>query len=357
MSKSINQLLAESDPFELCESLFHRILEKYGPDFDIAEVGPEERVVALVCHVNGIIGNGGFRHLFEGDLKGDPEYGLTFEAFRAIGCRQAIEAFRQTLALFPDSRPPQDANKRLKLYLKRIKGWPTEQDLQFFAANEDLYKCLAEYIRANSEAFRRLDQTRPMSQKTPKPAKQKHPKKPTSQRLADLLPHWARVAFAARCARHVYPLIEDLWEEFAQDHLPHLKEAVELAEISAELGKAEPGLNKAITNALMAAGAALMAGSTLPGAGPAPKNGWVANIVSMIAKSAEKAAEAARTTGEESAFAVLEANSYAKDAAIAAKESEIVERIEEEFRFIRQAARSNAWSDETPVPADVWALL
>ena len=89
MAKSLKLLLAEPDNFELCNGLFTRIVEYHGDDIDASAVSEDERVVLLVWHVSGIIGNGGFRYLFEGNLKGDPHFALTAEAFRVTGCKKA----------------------------------------------------------------------------------------------------------------------------------------------------------------------------------------------------------------------------------------------------------------------------
>src|SRR6266446_5604755 len=102
MAKSLKQLLDEPDDSALCNGLFSRILEHHGDDIDPSAIPEEERVVLLVWHVSGIIGNGGFRYLFEGDLPGDPHYALTAEAFRITGCKKAAEAVAKTLAMFPN---------------------------------------------------------------------------------------------------------------------------------------------------------------------------------------------------------------------------------------------------------------
>src|SRR5262245_5321203 len=108
MAKSLKQLLAEPDDFELCNGMFTRIIEYHGDDIDASAISEQERVVLLVWYASGIIGNGGFRYLFEGELQGDPHFALTAEAFRATGCKKAAEAVRKTLAMFPNSRPPTD---------------------------------------------------------------------------------------------------------------------------------------------------------------------------------------------------------------------------------------------------------
>src|SRR5262245_50213526 len=102
MAKSLKRLLTETDNFELCNGLFTRIVEYHGDELDASAITVHERVVLLVWHVSGIVGNGGFRYLFEGDLQGDPHFALTAEAFRLTGCKKATEAIQKTLAMFPN---------------------------------------------------------------------------------------------------------------------------------------------------------------------------------------------------------------------------------------------------------------
>src|SRR5262245_38504912 len=106
MAKSITKLLAETDDVKLCDGVFTRIDKYHGDEVDVSALGEVERAVLLVWHAFGVVGNGGFRYLFEGNFEGDPDFAQTTEAFRAVGCKQAADAVRKTLAMFPNSRPP-----------------------------------------------------------------------------------------------------------------------------------------------------------------------------------------------------------------------------------------------------------
>ena len=57
-------------------------------------------------------------------------------------------------------------------------------------------------------------------------------KLPTKEEIAKL-PRWARVAFAARCARRVVPLFKALWPVAPPRHVFNVASAVELAETAA----------------------------------------------------------------------------------------------------------------------------
>jgi hypothetical protein len=157
MEGELAHLFAEGDDFKLCDTLFGRILAAHHNRVDAARLNEEEQVVFLVWGAFGVIENGGFQYLFEHQLKGDPDFARTARAFHEIGCVEAAEAFQRTLALFPNSRPPRDIDKRLKLYNSRIASRPTEMDRQFFRAKKSITRCLANYIRSRYRAFRHLE--------------------------------------------------------------------------------------------------------------------------------------------------------------------------------------------------------
>jgi hypothetical protein len=113
---TVRELLSTGNDFELCSHVFDLILKVYGEGLDALKIPKEHRTVFLIWHSVGIIGNGGFNYLFEGSFAGHPYFALTAEAFRDIRCKPAADAFRQALNLFPNSRPPTDIGRRLKLY-------------------------------------------------------------------------------------------------------------------------------------------------------------------------------------------------------------------------------------------------
>src|SRR5690348_2208446 len=90
-SERIEKVLATKDDFELCDKLFVRLTDHYGKDFDISKCKEKDQVVILVWHASGIIDNGGFQYLFEGDFKGDPDFKRTADAFQIIGAKNCAE--------------------------------------------------------------------------------------------------------------------------------------------------------------------------------------------------------------------------------------------------------------------------
>ena len=156
MAESLADLFDHGDDFALCDRLFVRICEARGNGADASALPDEERTVYLVWGSLGVIGNGGFRYLFETEVRGDPDYRLTRHAFETIGCPEAAEAFSQALASFPNGRPPANQAKRLREYLKGVQSFPSAADRTFFAAEDSITKSLANWSRSRQRALMHL---------------------------------------------------------------------------------------------------------------------------------------------------------------------------------------------------------
>lgn len=170
----------------------------------------------------------------------------------------------------------------------------------------------------------------------------------------DSLPHWARVGFAARCARNILPLFERAWPDAAPRRPEALRRAIGLAEQSAAEGIPAAELHAAIVAAIMTAGAALlplygMSSSDEPGPAGEPD----CQVASFAAKAAEWAAKAAAEAPSGSAHAALEAYTWARDAADLAGAGDVWDRLDADFANLRRAAARGRWSDATPVPPSV----
>jgi hypothetical protein len=151
----VDEILGKTDDFELCDSVFFAIADVVGNKID-AENEPEPcRTVTLVWHSGGLISNGGFHYLFEGDFNGDPGYQITAASYRRIKADQAYEAFQDAFGLFPDNRPPTDIDERLEI----IESHPEELDAvnsKFFSFLDDIPRLLAAFIRNHREEIRRI---------------------------------------------------------------------------------------------------------------------------------------------------------------------------------------------------------
>ncbi|MCI0411303.1 DMP19 family protein [bacterium] len=93
MSKKVN-----SD-WNLCQDTWQQIIDRYGENPSASDFTPREFVVVAVWTVSGIVGNGGFEYLFEGDLPGDTDYQLALMAFRTIGCEEAASTFEEAQSM------------------------------------------------------------------------------------------------------------------------------------------------------------------------------------------------------------------------------------------------------------------
>ncbi len=323
MTDPLQTILTEPDDSELCNRIHGHIISRHGAHFSVAELTEEERVVVLVCQARGIIDNGGFRHLFEGNFDGDPLFAGTHAALRTIGAEAAAQAFQATLSMFPDSRPPVNVQERMRVYLTQVAIWPTEADKKFWDAGKQTDACLARYIRAHADAFLRQDAvTMPAAEEPAAPQAV-----PPSSGPLDELPHWQRVAFAARCARCVLPLLSRFWPDIPGERLRSVERAIELAEQSAKDEKQPPDLKEAHGQAVMVAGAAIWTddfGAGRPNLEPKPRNALEGEIASLVASSAAKAALAAESSPAESGLPAIEAWSFAREAATAANDEDMI---------------------------------
>jgi hypothetical protein len=129
----------------------------------------ECRVVTLAWFTLGIVGNGGFRYLFSADINGDPQYKLSVGAFDAIGAEAAHGAFRDALALFPNSIPPKDLEGRNRIFESIPKDSTDGIESRFYKAQPETERCLAAFIQQHRPAiseFLRTSGKGPIRQRT-----------------------------------------------------------------------------------------------------------------------------------------------------------------------------------------------
>lgn len=173
-----------------------------------------------------------------------------------------------------------------------------------------------------------------------------------SQQEIEALPNWARVAFAARCARRVQPLLKASWPNAPKEHLDAVDEAIALAEYDAAFAvcsigffeAVRPAYNVAVARADAAAIAAAAAFSDAVGAA----------VAAAVAACAAAAAVIYAT-----------ANAYAADDAADAADTFnsgifkkcVVATMRRDFELLKCAAHSEEWNDETPVPKEFFGPL
>jgi hypothetical protein len=164
--KLLDKLLATQDA-ELCGMVFDRIIKRHGINANVSDLTKEEQVVDLVMSAYGIIGNGGFQYLFEWTFEGDPHFAKTVAAFEAIGALECAQALRDELSIFPNSKPPRDIDRRLRIYDEKTgakvplkirmrignKDSAIHPIDRFFNQSRDIEKLLARYIWQNRSAL------------------------------------------------------------------------------------------------------------------------------------------------------------------------------------------------------------
>ena len=87
-------ILDTQDDFALCNSVFGGLSRN---PIDVETCGEMERVVRLVWDSSGLIGNGGFHYLFEGDYPGDAGFVYTAAAYARIGARKFYAADKEVV--------------------------------------------------------------------------------------------------------------------------------------------------------------------------------------------------------------------------------------------------------------------
>ena len=112
----------------------------------------------LVYHAHGLIGNGGFQYLLEDNFLGDPEFLLTRQAYKTIGASDALAAFEKAFAVFPNSTPPPDIDRRIKMWQSKYNLMDsitdkTSPDSMYYDATDSVMEKLNDYIKANEGEF------------------------------------------------------------------------------------------------------------------------------------------------------------------------------------------------------------
>lgn len=140
-----------SPDFELVDRTFCTLADREASDGNDS-INDIERVVLLVWHAAGIIGNGGFRYFFECGLP----LRSTAEAYSRIGVESAAAILFRLLDLFPQQSVPDDWDERVE-FVERL----CEQDSDLFnrwerdyyATNALMERQLAGWIRVHHDVF------------------------------------------------------------------------------------------------------------------------------------------------------------------------------------------------------------
>lgn len=166
---------------------------------------------------------------------------------------------------------------------------------------------------------------------------------PTENEI-EKLPRWARVAFAARCARRVLPLFGVAWPEAKQFHFGSVENDVEVSELAASLARAPArGGDDDVAATALEAHIKKAAG---------------AQAVARAARRAARAADCDPNIDVE--YDLYNFATEGMEAAAEASDSvsiDIRPAIRRDFDHLAALAQWQHWTDDTPVPQDVFGPL
>ncbi len=162
------------------------------------------------------------------------------------------------------------------------------------------------------------------------------PRTPTADELRTL-PRWARVAFAARCARRVQPIFVSMWPDAPEEHVAAVQRAISFAEHSAAFGADDDDAITSILDAIDVGHAARAADAARAAARAAVYAGRAA----FGARAADAARAAAR----------------AADAAPPRVLGPFIRAVRADVDLLREAAARENWTAKTPVPPEFFGPL
>lgn len=182
---------------------------------------------------------------------------------------------------------------------------------------------------------------------------------PTVEELRQL-PRWARVAFAAKCARRVQPLLRRFWVNPDLQMIEVFERVIELTEQSAARMKMSEGLIEAMRTAEAYEDTIIGTAQKRPYGGPSgkfPVNKIVRAAVAHTAVAAAQSASAAEQLDDDaSAAAALDAYGWASHAALSIHVSGADRVMRFDLTDLQRAAEAGKLTDSTPVEPTFFAL-
>ena len=155
------------------------------------------------------------------------------------------------------------------------------------------------------------------------------------------LPRWARVAFAARCARRVLPLFRTAWPDAPREYAEAVKRAIEVAERSAASASVGHGATEVARAADVVADAADAISS----------DGYAAAVAAAAANAADEVVDPTQAAFNSAVVAFLNA------VAATARFDGTSAAIAHDRHLITERVRFEEWDDEAPVSPDVFGPL
>jgi hypothetical protein len=182
----------------------------------------------------------------------------------------------------------------------------------------------------------------------------KKEKLPSQEDLREV-PRWARVAFAARCARRVQPLFQAAWPDAPGEYVEAVDRAIRVAEGSAAWARADAHADEGAAGAAGEAaakgvGPAFAAGSAASAAARASAaaadhfcSADIDHLTPYLAPVSLDAACAAGASASDNAGEAVRGT---------AAENNTIRAMRMDFEKLRAAAEKERWTDETPVPRE-----
>lgn len=151
MRCTFSELLADPEDFNVANGFFSLICGIHAGEFNADFYRPVERPIMLTWHAKGIIGNGGFAYLFEGEWPGDLDYQLTIDAHRAIGCDDQVRALEWAIS---EVSAAADRTKRRDAFVALPSA--TQNEINSLYWNEGMERKISKYIRENKKLLEHL---------------------------------------------------------------------------------------------------------------------------------------------------------------------------------------------------------
>lgn len=288
--------------------LFHLIAEvepQSALDSDRPHPHPAVRMAVSIAPLVGSLVSG---------LKGSAEHLIN----------NAMESWKQTAMALDGLHAKK--NPYITAVLNMQEVWSQADDLRRGITN-DLQPVVASFAPAASPSAEEYFKAHQKSPWLLPPG----PTLPTVRELL-ALPRWAMVAWAARCARRVQPVLSEVWPDRSQTILAAVDRAIELAESSAAKAQADPGLASASFRAMCER---LDDPRVVAVAGTASSAAMIAVPSAMPGRHQQAAQIAAGALGV--------TNDDATKLAIAAS-------MRKDYLLLAETANTQRWTHDTAVP-------
>jgi hypothetical protein len=111
------------------------------------------QTVVLICSVQGVIDNGGFRYLFESDFPGNPPYEVFSAAYRRISAHEAAKHIERAVAMLPLAQPHLHVAERNEFMGSLDEDHELFQLGDQVCGDESIWEKLGTYVQGNIAEF------------------------------------------------------------------------------------------------------------------------------------------------------------------------------------------------------------